>query len=426
MGMPISIDLSRLVDITPPKFVPLYADNHRYLHLYGGAGSGKSRFAGQKILVRILHGMATGKIHRVMCLRKTTPAARKSVYQVFEHYRTGWGLERLMKPIKTELSYQFPNGSTIICGGLDDPSKLKSIEGVTCFWLEEPTELTVGDLRQIKLRLRGDFSYLQVIYTYNPTDLACPLYTEIHQTLKPRYTGEFDGGRGYVMHSTYHDNPFIDEAYKLELEALKDVDEGYYKIYSLGEWGARRALIYYGRYDVVQDDAWPSDFEDECYGLDFGYNNPTALVHVGFIDGKPWVEETIYSSHLTNTQLIERMREVGVKESTPIYADSAEPARIAEIQDAGFSCYPAENAKKPNAVKARIDFLQAMGFKVRSSSTETLGELTAYKWKEDTRTGIVLDEPVKFRDHSMNALEYAVFEATHGLKMGDFGKFVAW
>lgn len=408
--MALTIDFSRLKEVTPEKFYPLYTDKHRHLHLIGGAGSGKSRFAGQKFLVRIMHGIATGKIHRVVALRKTTPAARKSVYAVFDHYRTAWHLERVMHPMRSELTFHFINGSQIICGGLDDPSKLKSIEGVTGFWLEEPTELTLDDLRQIRLRLRGYFRYLQAIYTYNPSDLGCALYQSLYQNLPQRYTGEIEGGKGYVMHSTYHDNPFIDKEYIEELEALKDQDEGYYKIYTLGEWGARRALIYHGRYAVVEDKDWPAAWEDECYGLDFGYNNPTALVHVGLTDNVPDVEEIIYSPKLTNTQLIERMREEKVSESIPIYADSAEPARIQEICDAGFDCRPAENAKKPNAVKARIDYIQSRRFRVRASSVETLGELTSYKWKEDPRTGLVLDEPVKFRDHAMNAMEYAIFE----------------
>ena len=408
--MALTLDFSKLPEVTPPKFYPLYTDHHRYLHLVGGAGSGKSRFAGQKFLVRIMHGLATGKIHRVVALRKTTPAARKSVYAVFEHYRAAWGLERIMHPVRSELSFHFVNGSQIICGGLDDPSKLKSIEGVTGFWLEEPTELTLDDLRQVKLRLRGTFKYLQAIYTYNPSDLACALYQSIFLHLPQRYEGEIEGGKGLVVHSTYHDNPFIDADYISELEALKEQDEGYYKIYTLGEWGARKALIYHGRYEVLEDKDWPTSFEDECYGLDFGFNNPSALMHVGFIDNVPYVEEVLYSPKLTNTQLIEQMKSLEVNTAVPIYADSAEPARIQEIADSGFNCVPAENAKKPNAVKARIDYIQGRGFRVRASSVETIGELSGYKWKEDPRTGVVLDEPVKFRDHAMNAMEYAIYE----------------
>ncbi len=38
----------------------------------------------------------------------------------------------------------------------------------------------------------------------------------------------------------------------------------------------------------------------------------------------------------------------------------------------------------------------------------TIKEIQGYKYKED-RNGNVLEEPVKFNDHTMDALRYAVF-----------------
>jgi len=40
-----------------------------------------------------------------------------------------------------------------------------------------------------------------------------------------------------IIHSTYHDNPFIDTAYAKEMEDLKKYDEDEYNIYALGLWG---------------------------------------------------------------------------------------------------------------------------------------------------------------------------------------------
>jgi phage terminase large subunit len=160
---------------------------------------------------------------------------------------------------------------------------------------------------------------------------------------------------------------------------------------------------------VLSDAEWPDEFDDECYGLDFGFNNPTCLLHIGIYDQIPYCQEVIYQNKLTNTQLIELMNECEVDTRTPIYADSAEPARIEEIANCGFDCRPAEEAKKPHAVKARIDFCKRSKFKVHDGSSEFLKELTGYKWKED-REGNVLDEPVKFNDHACNAFEYGFFE----------------
>ena len=53
--------------------------------------------------------------------------------------------------------------------GMDDPEKLKSIEGVTGVWMEEATEFTQEDFEQLDLRLRGVTAYhKQITLTLNP------------------------------------------------------------------------------------------------------------------------------------------------------------------------------------------------------------------------------------------------------------------
>jgi phage terminase large subunit len=410
MAFKITFDIDER-SVTNDKFYPLYTNQARHLHLYGGAGSSKSRFTAQKYLLRVIYGMQQGVKHRIVCLRKTQPAVRKSVYTVFKHYHDEWGLAPIMNPHPSDLTFRFINGSEIICSGLDDPMKLKSIEGVTAFWLEEATEFTPEDFRQVDLRLRGDIgTYKQLTYTYNPVDIAHHLYKRIHQKVGDEYTGSYSNNT-FLHHSTYKDNRFIDSEYAKILEDLEEEDPGYHKIYTRGLWGALRLLIYGGCYRVLPDSEWPDHFDEECYGLDFGFNNPTALVHIGVLDRIPYVREIIYQTKLTNTQLIERMREENVSDRIPIYADSAEPARIEEISNEGFDCRSATEAKKPNAVKARIDFCQRSNFKVHEDSSNLITELTAYKWKEDKKTGDALDEPVKFLDHACNGFEYGFFEA---------------
>ncbi|HEY8541382.1 MAG TPA: terminase large subunit, partial [Pseudothermotoga sp.] len=86
-----------------------------------------------------------------------------------------------------------------------------------------------------------------------------------------------------------------------------------------------------------------------------------------------------------------------------IYADSAEPARIEEIARAGFNIYP---AKKD--VKDGIDFLKRKMIYLYKDCTNTIKEIQMYKWKEN-KNGEILDEPVKFNDHAMDAMRYAVY-----------------
>ena len=412
----INLDINA---ITNDAFLDLYTNQARHLHLYGSAGSSKSHFAAQKLILRVLYGMRKDHevVHRFVCMRKTEPEVRQSVFTLLADLRNGWGgLDTIMYPLGSMLMFRFANGSTIQCAGLDKPEKLKSIERPTGFWLEEATGFTVQDRRQVDLRMRGDINtYKQTIYTYNPDSVACSLYKDYHKVLGDCFTGWGTSAiakNHYFHHSTYRDNRFLDAEYVAILENLKDEDEDYWRVFSEGLWGAKRHLIYGGCWRSLDLSQWPTHFDDRCYGLDFGFNNPTALVQIDIKDNIPYLTERIYQSKLTNTQLIELMDELNIDKNATIYADSAEPARIEEISDT-YDCRPATEAKKPHAVKARIDFVKRSHMVIHPNSTNLQDELGTYKWKTD-KDDIPTDEPVKFADHACNAAEYGMFEHMRG------------
>ena len=65
---------------TNDAFFPLYKNQSRYLVLKGGAGSGKSIFAGRKILERIV----SEEEHRALVLRKVARTIRAVSYTHLE------------------------------------------------------------------------------------------------------------------------------------------------------------------------------------------------------------------------------------------------------------------------------------------------------------------------------------------------------
>jgi phage terminase large subunit len=198
--------------------------------------------------------------------------------------------------------------------------------------------------------------------------------------------------------SNYKMNPFLSREYIEQLEGLADIDENYYRIYALGEWGVLQNLIY-SNWDVV--DRAPDNYDEIVCGLDFGYVNPTALIEVRIRENEVWVKELVYQSHLTNSDLIEIMKDK-VDKGKAIYADSAEPQRIEEIYQAGFNIYPAEKS-----VKFGIDKVKQYKLHILEDSINLIKEIRSYKWKED-KEGRTLEEPVKFNDHAMDAMRYAI------------------
>ena len=114
------------------------------------------------------------------------------------------------------------------------------------------------------------------------------------------------------------------------------------------------------------------------YGLDFGYENPTALIKLTLKENEIWVQEVIYKRHLTNQQLIEEMKSLDLGKAL-IIADSAEPNRIEEIYRAGFNIHPAK--KEKDSVRNSIDYLKRLKVYITSDSSNIIKEQLSYIWK---------------------------------------------
>ncbi len=361
-------------------------------------GSGKSVFAAQKLILRVIAGMHTNTVQKFMCLRKTAPAARKSVYALLEDILKQWNIYPIVIPNKVEMSFMFPNGSIIMCGGLDDPDKLKSIHGITGFWLEEPNELRKEDFTQVNLRLRGlTNTYKQIILSFNPVSRLLWLYQHF-------FDKKVDSS--IILHTTYKDNRFIDNEYKKMLEALKEEDRTTYEVYALGLWGSLDNLVYPTNWKEVNKFPTP---ERTIYGCDFGFNAPTSIVEIGLRGDGTYIKERLYKPKMTNNDLIRWMKN-NIANAGHIYCDSAEPARIQEMRREGINAIPADKS-----VKDGIDFVRRQKLFITSDSINILKEIQTYKYKED-KTGLVLEEPVKAFDHAMDAIRYGLY--THlGNKM---------
>jgi len=385
----IKVDLTALPELTNEIYYPLYKDKNRYLVLYGGAGSGKSVFAAQKILVRML----TEQPHRFLVARKVARTLRFSVFSLFQDLIAQWSLSPLFKINKSDMTITCTNGNQIIFAGLDDVEKLKSIAGITGIWIEEASELEQKDFQQLDLRLRGPTKYYkQIILTFNPI-------SALHWLKKVFF--DFKKDNATIVKSTYKDNKFIDPEYVKVLEDLKNQDETYYKIYALGEWGVLGNLVFtnYVIEDIPLND---ESYNAIYYGLDFGYNDPSALIKIGWKDSEIYVLDEIYERHLTNTELI-KLCESRVDKRHLIIADSAEPDRIQEFKKAGFRIQPCTKGK--DSVKFGLDWLKRRKIHIHPSCVNTIKEIQTYKYREN-KDGNVLDEPVDFNDHAMAALRY--------------------
>jgi phage terminase large subunit len=389
----IKIDFTNLPKITNDVYIPLYMNTSRYLVLYGGAGSGKSVFVGQKIVMRIL----TEPKHKFLVARKIEATIRESARAEIIGAIEQMGFKALFQYSTAptgEMTITCINGSKIIFRGLDNKEKLKSIKDITGLWLEEASDFTLDDFTQLDLRLRGRHTtnYKQVILSFNPI-------TSKHW-LKKRFFDMIDED-ATVLHTTYLDNRFLDEKYISVLENLKHTNFSYYQVYALGKWGVLKGLIY-EKYTII--DEMPKDTEIHRYGIDFGFNHPTACTEIKIDGNNLYLDEILYESFLTNTDLIRRLKSTAPHlMDLKGYLDSAEPARIADFVKAGFDVLGALKD-----VTAGIDKIKAMNIFVTKRSLNIINELDLYSWKLD-RNGEPLDEPIKEDDDACDSFRYGVF-----------------
>ena len=142
---------------------------------------------------------------------------------------------------RTDFTITLPNGSQFLCGGLDDPEKIKSIVGITDAWLEEATEFTFDDFSQIGLRVRDPFAENQQIYlSFNPVSKASWVYL---QFFAPEADKDFLK-TVKIIKTNYLDNRFLPQAFIDSLLLLEKTNPAYYKIYALGEFGSLNKLVF--------------------------------------------------------------------------------------------------------------------------------------------------------------------------------------
>lgn len=228
----------RLKAETNERFFPLFFDESRYLVLKGGGGSGKSIFAGRKVLERCVSEPG----HRWLVVRKVARTLRESCFEQLKnqaqaHYAEA--VDFIPHGKGGDLYLRFKNGSEILFAGLDDVEKLKSIYDITGIWIEEASELKESDFQQLDIRLRGDFPrYQQIILSFNPVSVT--------HWLKRRFFDEKDP-RACVHESTYLDNRFLPPEAIATLENFRGRDEYYYQVYCLGEWGVTGKTVFQGK-----------------------------------------------------------------------------------------------------------------------------------------------------------------------------------
>jgi len=369
-------------------------DDSPYLILYGSAGSGKSFFAAQKIILRVIDE----EQFRALVVMKIGSKLRQYAFQTIIDVINMYGMQDLFNYTVAPLEITCKeNGNKILFTGLDDPEGLKSIANINNVWIEEATSLQRNDFQQLNIRIRGDskVKYKQIMLTFNPVSKQNWIYEDFFQNLQYHPVG--------IYKSTYKDNEYIGDDYEDRIRQSYKNDLNQLGVYLSGIWGERSSNRIYTNWRVEEI---PTQFEAYKYkyaGVDFGFNDPNVLLCGGVIENKLYIFDEIYKTGITLNKFIEEIKNK-VPRHILVIADARSPGNILEMQNKGIYVRPSD--KKPNSIMAGINFLKGMEIIIHPRCKNTIEEIGAYSYIYNEDNNTYFDKPSSGNDHAMDTMRY--------------------
>jgi len=300
---------------------------------------------------------------------------------------------------KSHLKYEFANGSFIEFFSADDASKLRGARR-DILYINECNNVTFEAYNELSIRTKRSI-YLD----FNPANEFW-----VHRELKDEPDADF-------IILTYKDNQALDEGIiqQIEKNRLKAKTSAYWRnwwtVYGEGKVGQLQGAVF-TNYKTI--DKIPEEARLIGIGLDFGYSaDPTAIIAVYKYNEQRILDEMTYQTGLLNSDISKIL-----PKDVPVYADSAEPKSIRDIQLYGITIKGVTKGK--DSVNYGIDVMQRQDYLVTSQSTNLIKELRSYCWDKD-KTGKQLNKPIDKFNHALDAVRYHEME-TIGLNK-NFGEY---
>lgn len=374
-----------------PKWRELSNDT-RYALCLGGRASGKS------FSVAFYTIMKTFELNRrILYTRKTMTSAHLSIIPQLKEVIVAAGLEDAFTINNAEIINKH-TGSTIYFKGLttssgENTAALKSLTGVSLVVLDEAEELNdevLFDKMDFSVRAKGEHN--KIILIMNPT-------TKEHWTYDRFYVNPKEADCT-IIETTYLDNiDHVSDSFIARAELMKKKAPKQYSHVFLGAWRERAEGVIFTNWTTGEFPGNSSILSR--YGLDFGFKDPDAMceVKVDKTNNKMYVKELIYSTELTETELIDKIKKV-IKNDGIIYADSANPKVIKAMGVAGLPVRP--SVKGADSIRAGIKTLQDYELIIDPSSYNLIKELNNYVW-DDKKSEVPIDD----FNHILDGLRYA-------------------
>lgn len=382
-----------------PKYKPLFdaPDNVRYFIITGGRGSAKSFHVSDAVLK---YTYSAGE--KILYSRRTMTSAHISIIPEFTEKIDMYEVNDSFYITKAEIINVTTNSSILFRGiqasSGNQTAKLKSLQGVTCWVLDEAEEQQDEDeFDTIDLSFRKKGKNTRIILMLNPTTREHWIYKRFFES-----KGVQEGFNGIVGDTCYIHTTYLDNIKNLGSSFINRVNEmrvsnpEKYKHIMLGGWLQKaEGVIYknwrYGEFDTTLP---------YYFGSDYGFHpDPDVLVKVA-IDNKRkyiYVKECFCFTQMKPTDLVKEIVSYVGKDT--LHSESADQRITAMLKAERVNVIPTQ--KYPNSVVDGIRMVQDYTIIVSPESTKIAKELNNYVEKN----GKPLSNGY---DHFLDAIRYVV------------------
>ena len=337
------------------KYNPLFISDARYFIITGGRGSGKS-FAVTVFLTLLT--MSEGI--RVLFTRFTMVSAHLSIIPEFLEKITLLGYESIFSINKSEV-INIKNNSDILFRGIktsagNQTASLKSLQGISCWVLDEAEELIDEDIFDtIDLSIREKNIQNRIILILNPVTKEHWIYKRFFED-KGVQAG-FNGVKDNIcyIHSTYLDNKEnLSQSFLERIESIKHRNFKKYQHKILGGWLDKAEGVVFENWSIGEFN--PDGLQTSC-GMYFGFSvdhDSLTKIKINKIKKKIYLKEHIYKNGMKSQELAKLIIE---KVSNKlIIADSAEPRLIEDLRHLVVNIKPVKKGTIESGITRMLDY----------------------------------------------------------------------
>ena len=364
----------------------------------GGTSAGKTIC----ILVLLIDYAIRNKGKEISVVAESIPHLRRGALKDFLNILKGMQRFNEEKYNRSTLKYEFSNGSYIEFFSTDQPDRLRGARRTDLF-INECNNINFESYNQLAIRTSGD-----IWLDYNPS---------VTFWVDKELIGSKDTD---FITLTYKDNEILPKTIVDEIEKAKEKSKtstywaNWWKVYGLGQLGSLEGACIPDWQEIEQV---PTQARLLGYGMDFGYSiDSSSLIALYKWDDAYVFDEILYRKQMLNRDISNFLKNNDIDDY--IYADSAEPKSIAELNTYGHKVLPVTKGR--DSIVYGINLINQNKIYVTRRSKNLIKELGGYIWMQD-KQGNTLQKPNPTSgDHAIDAARYILSSILENPNRGEY------